>query len=360
VTASAPGRCEVSWFAALCDDDYEQLGVVESDLRSSWSHCRAIVEQAEHSGFDNVLLPSGYALGIDAVAFAGGMAACTSTIRLLVAVRCGEMWTPQLARQIATLDHMLGGRLTVNIISSEMPGEVLDGPARYRRTGEVMAALRDLLAGRALSGGGEFVSVDVSSPRIATAGRGCPPLYFGGLSDEARDVAARHADVYLMWPDTIDVIGGLVSEMNERAAAYGRTLRFGYRAHVVVRQTDKEARAAADHIVAALDDETGAAIRARSLDSQSTGVRRQAELRESASSDGFVEDHLWTGIGRGRSGCGAAIVGDPHQVAAKIAQYRALGIEAFILSGYPHLDECRRVGEMVLPLIDHGRLEIHP
>jgi alkanesulfonate monooxygenase len=243
---------------------------------------------------------------------------------------------------------MLEGRLTVNIISSEMPGEMLDGPARYRRTGEVMAALRDLLSGRAISSAGEFVSVDVAPPRIAAVGRGCPPLYFGGLSEEARDVAARHADVYLMWPDTIDVIGGLVREMSERAAAHGRTLRFGYRAHV----------AAAEHIVAALDDETGAAIRARSLDSQSTGVRRQAELRESASGDGFVEDHLWTGIGRGRSGCGAAIVGDPHQVAAKIDQYRSLGIESFIFSGYPHLDECRRVGDMVLPLIEHGRLEI--
>ncbi|MEY3493428.1 MAG: hypothetical protein RL413_846 [Actinomycetota bacterium] len=358
MTAAAPGRCEVSWFSALCDDDYEQLGVVDSDLQSSWEHCRAIVEQAERSGFDNVLLPSGYALGIDAVAFAGGMAARTATIRLLVAVRCGEMWTPQLARQIATLDHMLEGRLTVNIISSEMPGEKLDGPARYRRTGEVMAALRDLLSGRAVSSAGEFVSVDVAPPRIAAVGRGCPPLYFGGLSEEARDVAARHADVYLMWPDTIDVIGGLVREMNERAAAHGRTLRFGYRAHVVVRETEAAARAAAEHIVAALDDETGAAIRARSLDSQSTGVRRQAELRESASSDGFVEDHLWTGIGRGRSGCGAAIVGDPHQVAAKINQYRSLGIESFIFSGYPHLDECRRVGDMVLPLIEHGRLEI--
>ncbi|MEY3342128.1 MAG: hypothetical protein RLZZ269_2039 [Actinomycetota bacterium] len=348
----------MSWFAALCDDDYEQLGVVDSDLQSSWEHCRAIVEQAERSGFDNVLLPSGYALGIDAVAFAGGMAARTAAIRLLVAVRCGEMWTPQLARQIATLDHMLEGRLTVNIISSEMPGEKLDGPARYRRTGEVMAALRDLLSGRAISSAGEFVSVDVAPPRIAAVGRGCPPLYFGGLSEEARDVAARHADVYLMWPDTIDVIGGLVREMSERAAAHGRTLRFGYRAHVVVRETEAAARAAAEHIVAALDDETGAAIRARSLDSQSTGVRRQAELRESASGDGFVEDHLWTGIGRGRSGCGAAIVGDPHQVAAKIDQYRALGIESFIFSGYPHLDECRRVGDMVLPLIEHGRLEI--
>lgn len=350
--------CEVSWFAALCDDDYEQLGVVDPDLRSSWDHCREIVQSAERWGFDNILLPSGYALGIDAVAFAGGLAGFTSRIRLLVALRCGEMWVPQMARQVATLDRMLDGRLTVNIISSEMPGESLDGPARYRRTAETMEALRSLLDGRRLEVDGEFVTARLDPPRIDTLSGRCPPLYFGGLSEEAREVAARHADVYLMWPDTMDVIAGLVNEMRERAAVHGRTLRFGYRAHVVVRETEAEAREAAEHIVAALDDETGAAIRARSLDSRSTGVRRQAELREAAAGDGFVEPHLWTGIGRGRSGCGAAIVGDPHQVAAKIAAYRAMGVEAFIFSGYPHLDECERFGRLVLPLLDHESLGV--
>lgn len=349
--------CEVSWFAALCDDDYEQLGVVDPDLRSSWDHCRAIVQTAERWGFDNILLPSGYSLGIDAVAFAGGMAAATSDIRLLVAVRCGELWVPQLARQLATLDRMLGGRLTVNIISSDLPGESLDGPARYRRTAETMEVLRALLDGGRGDLDGEFVSVHLDPPRVDTVTGRCPPLYFGGLSEEAREVAARHADVYLMWPDTMESVESLVGEMRERAAAHHRTLRFGYRAHVVVRETEDEARRAAEHIVAALDDDVGAAIRAKSLDSGSTGVRRQAELRESSASDGFVEANLWTGIGRGRSGCGAAIVGDPGQVAAKIGAYRAIGIDSFILSGYPHLDECERFGRLVLPLLDHGRLE---
>lgn len=353
-----PIPCEVSWFAALCDDDYEQLGVVDPGLRSSWEHCRSIVRAAESSGFDNILLPSGYALGIDAVAFAAGLAECTSRMRLLVAVRCGEMWVPQLARQIATLDRMLGGRLTVNIISSEMPGETLDGPARYRRTAETMGVLRSLLDGRRVDQDGEFVTVHLDPPRIDTLSGRCPALYFGGLSEEAREVAARHADVYLMWPDTIDVIAALVDEMRERAAVHGRTLRFGFRSHVVVRETEHEARKAADHIVAALDDETGAAIRAKSLDSRSVGVRRQAELREASAGDGFVEPHLWTGIGRGRSGCGAAIVGNPGQVAEKIEAYRSIGIDAFILSGYPHLGECERFGRTVLPLLDHAPLEI--
>lgn len=349
--------CEVSWFAALCDDDYEQLGVPDERLLSSWEHCASIVLEAERQGFDNILLPSGYGLGIDTIAFAGGIAPMTSRIRLLVAVRCGELWAPQLARQIATLDRMAGGRLTVNIISSEMPGESLDGPARYRRTAETMTALRGVLSGRPLDGDGEYVSMSVPPPRVTTMSGQCPPLYFGGLSPEARDVAARHADVYLMWPDTIGNVEELIDDMTSRAAAYGRTLRFGYRAHVVVRDTEDEARRAARHIVAALDDALGAAIRARSLDSQSVGVRRQAELRDTSDDDGFVEDHLWTGIGRGRSGCGAAIVGDPEQVAGKIQQYRELGVEAFILSGYPHRDECERFGRLVLPRIDHAPLE---
>jgi len=356
VMASSRRPCEVSWFAALCDDDYEQLGVPNADLASSWDHCSRIVTTAERLGFDNILLPSGYDLGIDPVAFAAGVAGRTSTIRLLVAVRCGELWVPQLARQMATLDQMLNGRLTINIISSEMPGESLDTEPRYRRTAETMRALRSLLNGDPVSRHGEFVKLDIDPPRARTVSGVSPLLYFGGLSEPAREVAAREADVYLMWPDTRERITELIDDMSQRAARHDRVLRFGYRTHVVVRETEDEARRAAEHIVGALDDETGAAIRARSLDSRSVGVRRQAELRVASSDDGFVEPHLWTGIGRGRSGCGAAIVGDPTQVLAKLNDYRSMGVDAFILSGYPHRDECERFGATVLPMLDHASL----
>lgn len=342
---------EFAWFGALCDDDYAQLGVVDPSLRSSWDHCRSIVLDAERLGFDNVLLPSGYSLGIDTVAFASAVAPLTSRMRLLAAVRCGEAWVPQLARQLATLDHLLDGRLTVNVISSEMPGESLDGGPRYRRTAETMQALRTLLAGRRLDLVGEFVSLHVDPPRITAERPVHAPFYFGGLSDPARDVAAEYADTYLMWPDTEDAVAATIADVASRAARHGRTLRFGYRVHVVVRETESEAKAAARHLVALVDDATGATIRARSLDSQSTGVRRQAELRDSSDDDGFVEPGLWTGIGRARSGCGAAIVGDPHQVAAKLRRYEAMGISSFILSGYPHREECERFATLVLPLL---------
>lgn len=206
---------EISWFAALCDDDYEFLGVPDPNLASSWEHCLEIVASAERLGFDNVLLPSGY--GIDPVAFAGGVAALTERIRLLVAVRCGGSRVPRLANQLATLDRMLAGRLTINIISSDVPGEQLDPGPRYRRTLETMIALRTLLDGDPLDIDGEFIRLKIEPPRITTCSGRCPPLYFAGFSDEARAVAAEAADVYLMWPESEAGATALIADLTARA-----------------------------------------------------------------------------------------------------------------------------------------------
>jgi alkanesulfonate monooxygenase len=355
VSAFDEARCEVSWFSALCDDDYEFLGVAEPRLQSSWEHCRDIALAAESGGYDNLLLPSGYALGIDSVSFAAAIAPLLRRMRLLLAVRMGEMWPPQLARQIATIDQILGGRLTVNIISSPLPGETLDSPARYRRAVEVMAILRHLLAGESLEFHGEFYDLELEPPRLRAPG-GAPAFYFGGLSDAARDTAAQGADVFLMWPDTEAGIAATIADLRDRAAGYARELRFGYRAHVIVRETEAEARAAARRLLSRLDGDTGARIRGRSLDTSSAGNQRQSELRTDADEDGYVERHLWTGIGQARSGAGAAIVGDPDQVLAKLRTYMELGLEAFILSGYPHIAECDLFARHVLPHLPHGPL----
>lgn len=348
--------CEVSWFGPLCDEDYEFLGVPDAALRSSWEHCRGIALGAEEAGYDNLLLPSNYATGIDSVAFAAGIAPLLRRMQLLVAVRIGEMWPPQLARQLATIDQMLGGRLTINIISSDLPGQQLESAPRYRRTLEVMRVLRDLLDGKPVDVRGEFVSLTIDPPQACPARGGCPPFYFGGLSDAARDVAAQAADVYLMWPDTMPAVEAVISDMRARAAQYSRELRFGYRAHVIVRATEQEARAAARRLISRLDPETGNRIRDQSLHSASTGQIRQGELRDLADDDGFAEPGLWTGIGRARSGAGAAIVGDPDQVLAKLRGYAELGMEAFILSGYPHAAEGDLFARHVLPHLQHGPL----
>lgn len=359
------GKLEISWFSALCDDDYEFLGQPDPMLASSWEHCRNIVLNAEKGGFDNILLPSGYALGLDTTAFASAIAVLTSRIKLLMAVRVGEAWPPQLARQIATLDQIAGAtpggqsRLNINIISSDLPGDKMDSEPRYRRTVEAMLILKTLLNGEHLNHQGEHYQIEIDPPRMKTVNGKCPPLYFGGLSPAAREAAAEGCDVYLMWPETLQGAKDLIEDMTARAAKFGRTLKYGFRAHVIVRETEGEARAYADRLLSKLDAQTGEAIRNKSLDTTTYGVARQTELREaSAGNDGYIEDNLWTGIGRARSGCGAAIVGDPDQVLAKLKAYQALGIQAFILSGYPHINECDMFARHVLPRLDHGGLVI--
>lgn len=353
--SSSTGQVEVSWFAALCDDDYAFLGVPDPKLQSSWTHCRDIVLTADNAGFDNILLPSGYTLGIDSVAFAGGIAPLVKQIQLLLAVRMGEMWLPQLARQLATINQMLNGRLTINIISSDMPGQKLESEPRYQRTREWMSTLRAIMNGQAVDIDGEFVHLNLEPPRV-TEGKTCPPFYFGGFSPAAKRTAAEHADVFLTWPDTVASVAETVNEMTDLASTYDRSLRFGLRSHVIVRETETEAMAAAERLVSKLDDDIGEEIRQRSLDTASAGVQRQVELRQSADGTGFAEENLWTGIGRARSGAGAAIVGDPDQVLAKIQAYRAIGVEAFILSGYTHQDEADLFARYVLPNLDHGPL----
>ncbi|NNC80544.1 MAG: LLM class flavin-dependent oxidoreductase [Acidimicrobiales bacterium] len=347
---------EISWFSALCDDDYEFLGVPDPSLQSSWAHCSNIVKTADRLGFDNVLLPSGYTLGIDSTAFAAGIATHTEQIQLLLAVRMGEMWLPQLARQLATIDQMAGGRLTVNIISSDIPGSPLESEPRYQRTREWMDVLRQLLNGESIDFHGDFVNLTLDPPRIRTVSGKCPPFYFGGFSEPAKETAAEHADVFLTWPDTVAGVAETVTDMKARAERFGREMNYGLRAHVIVRETEDEARAAADRLLSKLDDDKGEEIRQKSLDTASAGVARQNELRNAASGDGFVEENLWTGVGRARSGAGAAIVGDPDQVLAKLKAYQAIGVGAFILSGYTHAAEADLFARHVLPNIDHGPL----
>jgi alkanesulfonate monooxygenase len=309
---------------------------------------------ADRNGFDNILLPSGYTLGIDAPAFASAIGPHVSQIHLLLAVRMGELWPPQLARQLATIDQMVNGRLTINIISSDMPGQALESAPRYQRTLEYMQVLRQLLDGEAIDFDGEFVKLQLDPPRVRTVSGKCPPFYFGGFSPAAKETAAAAADVFLTWPDKVASVGETVEDMKVRAERHGRHLNYGLRSHVIVRETEAEARAAADLLMSKLDDDTGAAIKGKSLDTQSVGVNRQVELREAASDDGYAEANLWTGVGRARSGAGAAIVGDPDQVLAKLEAYAEVGIDAFVLSGYTHIGECDLFAEHVLPKIEHA------
>lgn len=344
-----PGA-EVSWFAALCSDDYAQLGVPDPALRSSWTHCRDIALEAEAQGFRNILCPSSYQVGQDTLSFVAGMAPLTARLSFLAAIRCGEMHPIMLARTVATLDHMLEGRLTLNVISSDLPGESAPSEVRYSRSAEVVEILRQAWSRETIDFEGEHyrfsgLTTDPAKP-YQTGG---PLLYFGGYSPPALDLCARFCDVYLMWPEPKEAIAGRMRAVHERAAAHGRTLDYGLRVHVIVRDTEAEAREHAEHLVAALDDELGRLIRERALDAGSLGVAHQARARALADAHGYVEPHLWTGIGRARSGCGAALVGSADQVLSEIEAYRRMGVRAFVFSGYPHLDEARHFGRLAMP-----------
>ena len=350
ITSPDLDAAEVSWFSALCSDDYEFLGVPDGDLRSSFAHCSGIVKEAERQGFRNILCPSSYQVGQDTLSFVAGCAPITDKINMLAAVRCGEMQPIMLARTIATLDHMLEGRLTVNIISSDFPGEKEDSAFRYQRSREVVEILKQAWTRDEINYEGEIynfkgLTTDPAKP-YQTGG---PLLYFGGYSPSALELCGQHCDVYLMWPEPKEALAQRMKDVHAVADRYGRTLDYGLRVHVIARDTEAEAREYAAHIVSRLDDAQGKTIRDRALDSTSLGVSHQARNRDLADMEGFVEPHLWTGIGRARSGCGAALVGSTDQVLSELEEYQKMGIRAFILSGYPHTQECRHFGSRVLP-----------
>lgn len=353
IKSSNLNASEVSWFSALCSDDYQFLGVPDGKLRSSWEHCSKIVTVSEEQGFNNILCPSSYQVGQDTLSFVAGCAPITSDINLLAAVRCGEMQPIMLARTIATLDHMLKGRLTVNIISSDFPGQTEESTYRYQRSREVVEILKQAWTKNHINHKGKiynFKNID-TSPVVPYQTNG-PLLYFGGYSPSALELCGEHCDVYLMWPEKKEDLADRMRAVNDVAQKYNRTLDYGLRVHVIVRDTEVEAKEYAEYITSKLDDEYGKMIRNRALDSTSLGVSHQSKNRELADKYGYIEQNLWTGVGRARSGCGAALVGSTDQVLSKINEYEKMGIRAFIFSGYPHIDEAKHFGSKVLPKLN--------
>eukprot|EP01031_Cornospumella_fuschlensis_P024790 gene24790-29954_t len=342
---------EVAWFAPLCSDDFRHLGVPEGDLRSSWANTSRIVERADQLGFRNILCPSSYQVGQDTLTFAAAVAHKTQRMNLLAAIRCGETHPAMLARTVATLDHILEGRLTLNVISSDFPGQQEDSAYRYRRSWEVVEILKQAWTQDEINYDGEIyqlkgLSTDPVKPYQTNGG---PLLYFGGYSPDALALCGAHCDTYLMWPEPKDVLAQRMRDVHAQAAKHGRLLDYGLRVHMIVRDTQAEAREYAAELVSQLDDEKGREIRRRALDAGSLGVSLQSANRDRADDEGYIEPHLWTGVGRARSGCGAALVGSVDQVLSEIEAYQKMGIRAFIFSGYPHLQECEIFGTKVLP-----------
>ena len=341
---------EVAWFAPLCSDDFQHLGVPNGALRSSWAHTSRIALRADELGFRNILCPSSYQVGQDTLSFVAAMAPQIKQMNMLGAIRCGEMHPAMLARTVATLDHMLEGRLTLNVISSDFPGQQEDSAYRYRRSWEVVEILKQAWARDTIDYEGQIYTIKgLSTDPVRPYQTGGPLLYFGGYSADALALCGAHCDTYLMWPEPKEVLAQRMRDVHAEAVKHNRLLDYGLRVHMVVRDTEAEAREYARELVSQLDDDKGKEIRQRALDATSLGVSLQSANREIADDEGYIEPHLWTGVGRARSGCGAALVGSVDQVLSEIHDYMKMGIRAFIFSGYPHLQECEIFGTKVLP-----------
>jgi alkanesulfonate monooxygenase len=348
---------EVSWFDDLCSGDTAYLGVLDNKRRSNYEHCRKILLTAEKMGYRNILLPSSYIVGQDPLLFAAALAPQTSKINLLVAIRCGEVHPPMLARAISTLDHLLEGRLTINIINSELPGVKEDGALRYQRCAETIEVLKQAWTRDRIRWSGELYQFDLpADPARPYQQNGGPLLYFGGIADGAREVCAKYCDVFLMWPETEESLYATMQDVSSRAARYGPYHRLrparprdrarnGGRSPGVHQKNHVEARRGA-----------GAYAKAPRPGRQVAGGSAAGRPARTVGCGWVRGAALWTGIGRARSGCGAALVGDPDQIVAQLNRYMDMGIRSFILSGYPLLDECKLFGKYVLPRLPNVSL----
>lgn len=359
VPVRTPDRlAEIAWFCDLCGGDTEFLGQLDPDRRSTFAHCRDILLTAERQGFKNILLPTSYVVGQDPIAFASAVAHLTTDISLLIAMRTGEMQPPMLARAISTLDHLLEGRLTINIINSDLPGYKEEGALRYQRCAETIEILRQGWTQERISHDGPIYGrLNLPTEPVKPYQQdGGPLLYFGGIAEGAREICAQHCDVFLMWPEKEESLYATMQDVSARAARHERTIDFGLRIHVVVRETEAEARAWTRRLMSRFDAQQAEALKQRTQDGKSLGVLRQDEMRQGADEEGFVEPILWTGIGRARSGAGGALVGTPEQILAQLNRYMDMGIRAFIFSGYPLIEECEYFGKLVLPHLPNVRL----
>ena len=315
-----------------------------------------IARAADELGYFGVLLPTGKSCE-DSWVVASAMLPLTQRLRYLIAVRPGLSEPSMTARMAATFDRLSSGRLLINVVAGGDPSELhgdgvwLDHAARYEATDEYLTVWRALMRGKTVDFAGKHIRCEGGKLLYPPVQAPYPPLYFGGSSGAGQAVAAEHADVYLTWGEPPADVGAKIAEARAAAAARGRTMRFGIRLHVIVRETAEAAWRAADSLISHVDDEAIAVAQKAFSKFDSVGQRRMAQLHGGRRDKLEISPNLWAGVGLVRGGAGTALVGDPDQVAARMREYMALGIDRFILSGYPHLEECYRFAELVFPLL---------
>ncbi|MFJ3535338.1 LLM class flavin-dependent oxidoreductase [Streptomyces sp. NPDC090109] len=349
------------WFLPTGGDGRDPGGVTAVQGRTAAATRRGadlgylaqVARAAEQAGFAKLLTPVGLGC-VDPWVLTSAVAAVTERIGFLVAFRAGLAQPTLIAQQADTFRRLFGDRIALNVVTGGDPveqrayGDHLPKDERYVRTGELMEVVRALLDGGAADLKGRHVRVEnarLHDPSV----RHPVPLYFGGASPEAEEVAARHAEVQLLWGEPPAAVAERVARVRERAARAGRVLRFGIRLHVITRDTSAEAWREADRILAGFDPEAVRASQERFARMDSTGQARMTALHGGSAERLTVSPNLWAGIGLVREGAGTALVGSHDEVARRLFEYGRAGIDEFVLSGYPHLEESYRVGEEVAP-----------
>jgi alkanesulfonate monooxygenase len=352
------------WFIPTHGDG-RYLGTGKGARAATLPYFRQIAQAADDLGYEGVLIPTGRSCE-DPWVVASALVPATKRLKFLVAVRPGLQSPVLAARTAATFDRISEGRLLVNVVTGgdpvelEADGVFLDHDERYRLTDEFLTIWRRVLAGETLDFAGDHLKVKGATVLFPALQRPYPPLYFGGSSDAGLEIAANQVDVFLTWGEPPDQVAEKVARARAAAAAKGRTLRFGIRLHVIVRETAAEAWRAADALIEHVTDETIQAAQKVFARFDSVGQKRMASLHSGSRDKLEISPNLWAGVGLVRGGAGTALVGDPETVAARMKEYAEIGIETFILSGYPHLEESYRVAELLFPRLplDHTVVEV--
>jgi alkanesulfonate monooxygenase len=345
----------ILWFLPTHGDG-RYLGTTTGGREVSFNYLRQIAQAADQLGYFGVLLPTGRSCE-DSWVVASSVAPFTERLRYLVAVRPGLQSPAVAARMTATLDRVSNGRLLINVVTGGDPvenkgdGVFLDHDARYEVTREFLTVYNELLAGKTVNFQGKHLRIENGSLLFPPRQSPRPPLYFGGSSDAGIDVAADIVDKYLTWGEPPVQVADKINRVKAVASSRGRKLSFGIRLHVIVRETNAEAWNAADELIRHVTDETIAAAQKIFSRMDSVGQQRMAQLHGGRREKLEISPNLWAGVGLVRGGAGTALVGDPETVAARIREYQAIGVDTFVLSGYPHLEEAYRFAELVFPLL---------
>ena len=344
---------DVFWFIPTHGDG-RYLGAAEAGRSTSLAYMRQIAQAADDLGYGGVLLPTGASCE-DAWLVASALIPATRRLKFLVAIRPGLMSPTLAARMTATFDRLSEGRLLINVVTGGDPVELaadglhLDHDTRYDLTDEFLSVWRQVLAGETVTLHGEHLTIDGARMLIPGVQKPHPPLYFGGSSPAAQAVAARHVDLYLTWGEPPALVAEKIASVRARAEEEGRQMRFGLRLHVIVRETEGEAWEDAERLISRLDEATVARAQAVFARMDSHGQARMRRLHGGSREQLEISPNLWAGVGLVRGGAGTALVGDPETVEARMREYMDLGIDTFILSGYPHLEEAYRFAELMFP-----------